>query len=71
MLGKFVGNVVARGERISQAILPPGTPTVRLPPWLKLPNLHSFNFILLHCKKETCISPKSIADLFQIYTWLS
>ncbi|TID22901.1 Efflux pump [Venturia nashicola] len=48
MLGKFVGKIVARGEMISQALTPPGTPKVTLPPWLKLPNLHSFNFILLH-----------------------
>lgn len=51
MLGKFVGKIVARGERVSQALTPPGTPEISLPPWLKVPNLHSFNFILLHCKK--------------------
>ncbi|KAE9992878.1 hypothetical protein EG327_007355 [Venturia inaequalis] len=48
MLGKFVGKIVARCERVSQALTPPGTPKITLPPWLKVPNLHSFNFILLH-----------------------
>jgi hypothetical protein len=50
MLGRFVGKIVARGERISEAVLAPGTLPIKLPVWLKLPNLHSFNFILLHCK---------------------
>jgi hypothetical protein len=68
MLGKFVGKIVARGERISETLFLPGAPTRKLPPWLKLPNLHSFNFILLHCKEETGLSPSSIADLLQIYT---
>ncbi|QDS68981.1 hypothetical protein FKW77_009036 [Venturia effusa] len=48
MLGKFVGKVVARVEKVRQALHVPGMPKVTLPPWLKLPNLHSFNFILLH-----------------------
>lgn len=50
MLGKFVGKIVARVERIGQAISPAWAPKITLPLWLKLPNLHSFNFILLHCK---------------------
>jgi hypothetical protein len=50
MIGKFLGKLFGRMQHFYQVVTPWATPGPKLPAWLKLPNLHSFNFILLHCE---------------------
>jgi hypothetical protein len=50
MIGRLLGKIFGKLQQFYEFMSPFSPGGVQLPKWIKFPNLHSFNFILLHCR---------------------